>query len=346
MRLFAVALSALPLTGLAVACAPRPRTQVTVIVDAEASVAFDAVRLRTRIEGGTAELLERNIEVTGTADDPVRFPVRASLIPLGGDATRRFRFEATAYDAAEQELGTVRALSSFSRGRTGTIRLVLEDCCRSVRCAVDETCRSCACVPAMTMPISEDAGTPIDAAVTRVDASFAPIDAAMPRDAGNDVGVITPDAYSEHRTGCSFSVNCIEITPAAISRQADTMLGPIQCQRPIAGACPSSVAPGTYGCDIFRIYNPRSASVSVTLRTNATYDTFLAVYRDDAADVSVFPTPPTAPAACEFAVDNTPGVAPDASVTFTMPPGSVYKAVMTTTQNTDMGDATFTMNVL
>ena len=303
-------------------------------------MARDAIRLRTRIEGGTSELLERNIETLGTNDDPVRFPVEAILLPLGGDATRRFRFEATAVDAAGQELGTVRTLSSFSSGRTGTIRLTLEDCCRSVRCAAEETCRGCGCVPAIIEPISEDASVGSDAHVS-VDAHFTR-DAPMSLDAGTDT-------FSSTRPGCTLSSSCIELTPAAIRREVDTMLGPLQCQRPIAGSCPSPAASSTYGCDVFRIYNPRAEAVQVNVQTDAPLvDTFLSLYREDSANLAVFPGPSSnpSPSLCVYAIDNTPGFASHESVTFSMPPGSVYRVVISTAAATDSGDATLIVNVL
>lgn len=161
-------------------------------VEAEPGVAGAAVQVRVRVLGGQEDLVERVDQTLGTALEPVRFPVTVAVIPQDRDATRRFRVEATALDAAGDELGTVRALTGFVPHRTSLLRLLLEDCCRPVVCGAEQTCRGCECVTAQIDPTTlpplgdggaADAGAPRDAATSPVDAST-PRDAFIPRDAG------------------------------------------------------------------------------------------------------------------------------------------------------------------
>lgn len=315
------------------ACAPRPRTQVTIEIDAEGTVASDAIRLETRVEAGTTDWVERNVESLGTFASPVAFPVRAALIPQSGDATRRFRFEATAFDAAGQTLGTVRALSSFSRGQTRTIRLVLEECCRNARCGPDQTCRSCVCETSM-VPISlSDAG--IDAGASRVDAGVSRVDAArgdasVPTlqdaftPATPDAFTSLPDASSPDAFTRSFvlTLNIGEATSGGGTFGGSSLM----CRRPAEGACPSTVGPELFPCSVWRIRNARATTVTVAVSTGGTADSFLVLYRDDSADLYSLPTAPVDPGACTHAVDNTAGLEPHARVTIDIPPGGIYVA--------------------
>ena len=330
MRLFASLLvSVLPITGLGVACAPRSRTQVTIEVQADSDLGV--IQLVTTVQGGTTTLIDQHVETLGTLDAPVSFPLEAALVPAGGDTSRRFRFEAVALDARGDEVGTVRVLSRFVPGRTERIQLRLESCCRTARCASDETCRDCECTNAL-VEVADAGVSSVDAGR---DAGFTPRVDAFSRDAFSR-DATGPDAAP--LVGCTMESNCLALDrPFSMSLQR-TSFAATQCRRPVAGMCPSTVAPDTYGCEVIRLYNPRATRVNVTLQTSASFDSFLSVYDDRGADLAVFPEPPADPAACIVAIDDTPGLTPHASTTINMPPNGILRAMVSTALST--GDGT------
>jgi hypothetical protein len=305
-------------------CAPRPRTQVTVTVDAEPAVAAAAVRLAVRVEGGASDLALRAEQTLGTAGEPIRFPVDVALVPLAGDTSRRFRLQATALDASGGELGTVRVLSGFVAERTFSIRLVLEDCCRSVRCGAQETCRACACAPDAVPPPEADAGTAFPDDAFGPDA-FAPVDAAQP---GLDAG--TPPPCDFARDGC--------VSLAGPSLELGTDLGPRRWSRPVAGTCPASLAAGSYGYDVLRVHNPTAGNVALQLDTTASLvDSFLVVYEEPFPDFTRMPALPADPSACLVALDETAGAAPHVVQGFTFEPGDTALVVITTSAPDQVG---------
>ena len=335
MRLFAsLLLALLPITGLGVACAPRSRTQVTIEVQADSDLAV--VQLVTTVQGGTTTLIDQHVETLGTLAAPVSFPLEAALVPAGGDTSRRFRFEAVALDARGDEVGTVRVLSRFVPGRTERIQLRLESCCRTARCASDETCRDCECMNALVEAA--------DAGVSRIDAG---------RDAAAVADAFSRDVFSRDATGrdaaplvgCTMDSNCLLLDrPFSVSLER-TSFAATQCRRPVAGMCPSTVAPGTYGCEVIRLYNPRTTRVNVTLQTTANFDSFLSVYNDSGADLAAFPEPPADPAACVVAIDDTAGLTPHARTTINMPPNGILRAMVSTALSAGDGTGSLIVTV-
>jgi hypothetical protein len=303
----------------AIGCAPRPRTQVMVTIDAEPAVAAAAVRLAIRVEGGATDLSLRAEQTVGSIDAPVALPLDVALVPLAGDATRRFRLEATALDATGDELGTVRVFSGFVAERTFSIRLVLEDCCRTVRCSAQETCRACGCAPDALDPPGEDAAV-------RVDASSPP-DAG---EQGTDASV--PPA-------CDIASGCVSLAGPSVS--LDTVLGPRRWARPVAGTCPSSLAAGLYAYDVVRVHNPTAGRVAVQLDTSGSVvDSFLAVYEERAPDFAAQPALPADRGACLVALDESPGAAPHVVQGLTFDPGDTALVVISTSAPDQTGNGT------
>ncbi len=350
---------------LAASCSPRPRTQVTVVIQADRDVADDAVTLLVRGSGGRS--LEDPFDYPFTLDERMPFPVDIALVPAGGDVQRRFRVEATATDALGASLGTVRAISSFVPGRTLTLTLTLESCCRAIVCGVEETCSGCACVPA-TVEIER-----LDAHVVTPDAwTPAPVDAStsfgdVPRDDAfvpgldayaddvfepgtdayaDDAVVVSPDAFSPDAfspPSCSVPRGCdtVPITGIVVGM---SVYEPSRWSRPNAGSCPATLAAGTYGYSVRRLYNPTSTTVRQGLRTysGSGLDLFLAIYPEPAPDLTSFPTLPVDPRDCVLAVDDSPGEAPNVLTRVDIPPRQAVIVVMTTSVPETMGNAQLT----
>lgn len=217
-----------------VGCVTRvPRTEVVVEIDAESSVIADATSIHVAVLGGARDGVlspQAEQDLGGT----IPWPVTVALVPANADPDRVFMVEGTATDATGATLGIVRARSSYVAGRTLTLRLTLEDCCRTIAttCAEDQTCRSCACVSAEVPPSSlpdwsADAGS-IPADASRSDAPDAgasdtgELDAAP--DAGSDAGAApdAPDA-SDPDTLCVSGTHCYRLvrTPMAWSAAHD-----------------------------------------------------------------------------------------------------------------------------
>lgn len=167
--------SALTLLG---ACAPRPRTQVMIVVDAQDGVKRRTSRLEVKFRSGTAVLGEfQEWPVAVTYDS---WPRHLGVVPQRGVRGQRYEFVASAFDASNQRLGTVRAVSGFVEGRTGELVLLIEDCCEAVSptCTEEQTCRNCMCADPYIEPedipvLQPDGGMHDDAAISR-DAAISP----------------------------------------------------------------------------------------------------------------------------------------------------------------------------
>ncbi len=96
-----------------------------------------------------------------------RFPLRLALVPLGGDARRRYSVEAELEDASGARLARLVARSGYVDGDHRELRLVFTECCATQDCDDTLTCRDCACAdpeidPRDLLPES-DAGAGMDA---------------------------------------------------------------------------------------------------------------------------------------------------------------------------------------
>lgn len=176
------------------ACSARPRTEVMVIVDAEAGIRAAAPSVNVVVEGGdgragppTAQRLDVTVRPGRNPD--VGWPFTVAIAPLDHDASRVYRVTATATDELSgSQVASGRAVSGFVEGRTLALHLLLEDGCRGIMCSdPSTTCHLGACVSAAVDPTTlmsfdgadasvPDAGARADAGYgsTGADGAFAP----------------------------------------------------------------------------------------------------------------------------------------------------------------------------
>jgi len=133
-------------------CTESP-TQVIVYVDAEGGLRNEADHLRIRVQGRDGlDDAARIDKLDETLTGEIAWPVKLALAPAGGDAERVFWIEAEA-SSGQSVLATARLLSGYVDGETRYARLLIEEACRSVSCAVeDDTCHDGQCVPAYRNP--------------------------------------------------------------------------------------------------------------------------------------------------------------------------------------------------
>lgn len=145
------------------ACAPA--TSVRVTIEAEPGVRMAAERVSIVVRGSPTpgapfgtRVLDQQVR-PGVGDDP-DYPFAVVLAPLSNDATRIFEITAT----AERDDGTfvaqARIIGGYLSGRERSLRLVLEDSCRDVRCGEQETCTQGRCVDARDAFLAGDTGPP------------------------------------------------------------------------------------------------------------------------------------------------------------------------------------------
>ncbi|MEM9193116.1 MAG: hypothetical protein AAGF12_28340 [Myxococcota bacterium] len=144
MRGFAVLL-------LLVGCSDTTPTQVLVIVDAADSLRQVGDRVQITVTGPDGP--ESSDVSVALADPGARgWPLEISLLPLGGDATRRFQVEAILVDSANAILGTERAAGAFVADELREIQLFFDANCGGVVCGSQETCEAGSCVSACLEP--------------------------------------------------------------------------------------------------------------------------------------------------------------------------------------------------
>ena len=168
--------------------APADRTQVTVVVDAEDAIAEQTKRLEFRVWGGSGrDGAELSLRLTEELRPDSGFPVRLALVPLDQDATRVYRVEVNAYDAQEERVATIRALSGYRQGQSLRLDLLFEDRCARVQCDdLAQTCRAGECMDAQ-----RDVG------------DLMPLEPPAPIDAGADAPMNDEDAGS-----CTDDAEC------------------------------------------------------------------------------------------------------------------------------------------
>ncbi len=172
----------------------RPRTEAIVDIVAEPAIlAIDPI-LTLSVSGGPSleELAVVHSEDAVRLGDDER--VRLTILPANDDASRVFAVEVFAIEPGGRVIGRQVARGRFLQGRTTYVTLTLEDCCRTIAasCGRDETCDSCACVPAVIVDPTDDAGPPpgeLDAFVPD-DAGPVPDTGVPPEDANGDAGRI------------------------------------------------------------------------------------------------------------------------------------------------------------
>jgi hypothetical protein len=113
---------------LAAGCASEP-AQVRVIVDADDAVRAMVTELRVQVRGSDDNVTDR----TTMVGDDNGFPFEVPVVPLEGDASRRFSIEVTAVGAAGV-LATLRAATGFDGG-TRYVHLRFTEACVGVTSA-------------------------------------------------------------------------------------------------------------------------------------------------------------------------------------------------------------------
>lgn len=191
-------LSLLVVCSVALAACARP-TQVVIVVTADSYVTTMGVRrLLFDVEGsdgrGGPRMLTDSTTVTAESlGEPIRFPFRFVVEPLGGDALRTY---AVTLRATLQNNRIVRAqrVSSYVSGEVRQIYIHLEEICADVTSCetFGFTCSGGECVSAMVNPMV----IPPEGTDANVDAALDRLDGAVMTDAAMDAGVIA-DARSD-----------------------------------------------------------------------------------------------------------------------------------------------------
>ena len=176
-------------------------TQLVVRVHADPMILRAAQCVRFSVLG-EPDGMPRNEDVM-----PQRWPLQLVVTPRGGDADRRVRVTAEAFEQLDSgectgnALATVQARTGFIANRAILLELRLDDACRNAMCASDETCRNGACEDVVfidpvdlpgfaplsdsAVPDDRDGGEVIDGAVED-SSEDAPADAASDvTDTGN-----------------------------------------------------------------------------------------------------------------------------------------------------------------
>lgn len=300
------------------ACAPRPRTQVMVIVQADDVIGPQIDHVLLRVRGGRTPQDLILVSEETPAFDVVR-PLRVAVIPSGGDTSRYLEVEATALRGTE-ELAVLRTVSQFQARELVTIELRFEACCAGVMCAATETCRSCRCQPAT--------GVPLDAAVSP-DAAVLPGEDAFSFDAGVDVWTPSVDAFAQPD---AFVDPCPPLSCLRIPLLSDIGFSPARgpvFARPIGTTCPAAtLSTPDFGLGAIHLYNESTRARTMRLTTQRfgtglSYDPTLIVYDTD----GVGPLSPPSPLACSKVSDDAVGM--DAQVTFTLAPMQAKLVVLT-----------------
>ncbi len=304
---------------LGVACAPRPATQVTVVVSADSTVAPRTRSLRVRVLGGPDLTEERAVETLGRALSPVSFPVEIAIVPLGQDASRTYRVEVAAIDDGEREFLAASVRSGFIERRTLRLPLPLRACCVGMTCGEGQSCGArCACEPESIAPetlsdYGSDAGAP-DAFDPAADAHVDDAPPTLPRDAPACADDCL-DLRNVFTGGVNFAPPNVDMRWA-----------------PPRDRCPaSSVAPeADRAYRAMYLYNGTAGPRTVELTTMndplapAPIDMSLVVYDVARAGAGL----PSDVRACRAFVDDTAGIAPEARVELTMAPGESVLAVL------------------
>ena len=138
---------ALAVTGCALALllgCTRPRTQVMVVVTADATLRARIDELQIIVEGGAS------FDTLARASDeilPARFPATHGLVPANGDATRVYRVTVIGLEARSQ-IVTARAESGYVPGATKRLEIHLTASCESISCSESQTCEDGTCTTA------------------------------------------------------------------------------------------------------------------------------------------------------------------------------------------------------
>ncbi len=177
----------LVLLFLVTSCNPAPRTQVMLIVDADATVRAMSPNVSVRIRGG--ESLDMISAGETREFFGPQFPMEVPIIPRDNEANRVFRVEVRAIPPSGGPSIVVRAASGFVRGQTRSLFVFLSGSCAGDECAgqPEQTCAEGRCQTVTftrpdTLPIY---GTRFDAGVVG-DGGCAPFCVEICNNGGDD----------------------------------------------------------------------------------------------------------------------------------------------------------------
>ena len=151
------------LSLLLLSCSAGSRSQVMVVVDGEDRVRAMSERLEVVVRAGE-QLEDVVFSLTSSRSEGIAWGTTVAVAPRARDASRRFRVDATAYDASGV-VATTYAISGFVEGEVRELRLLLRNACIGARCDEDRACREGGeCVEPFIPPdllppfVREDAG--------------------------------------------------------------------------------------------------------------------------------------------------------------------------------------------
>ena len=163
-----------------VACGETPSTAVSVLFGAQSTVRARAANLRVRVWADDGEFARDEVYPVITERN-----VRIDLRPRGGDATRRWRFEAELLDAEGAAIAVARRSGAYVEG----VRRELPVC--FTRPCLDATCDPSGCLtggPCTTCDPASELGQCVSAAVP-------PVNLRLP-------GEVTPDNLCPTEPDC------------------------------------------------------------------------------------------------------------------------------------------------
>lgn len=240
----------LVLAPMVVSCAPAPRTQIMVVLDADDALRAEIGVVRIEVLGGArGEQVASRYDGLETIE---RWPLDVAIVPFDRDATREVRLLATGLASAEgATLATVRIDTAFVRGRTLRLDARFESACRGVVCEGATTCRGGVCErseidPGLLPDLVVDAG-PGDVGPVPHDGgpdAYAPPDAWTQPVRGEgepcDPAAITSRCAPNLACTCTGAMGCAGAEPPRCWAMSD-----ISCARPIdLTALAPSLAPG------------------------------------------------------------------------------------------------------
>ncbi len=142
---------------LQLSCDAATPTQIFLHANADALTRQRSAFLRAIIVSQEGEdRLRHEFPVRGEAAH--EWPIDLSILPLGGDASRRVTVTVGALDATQTVSNARTGRHSFLVGQLFEASIVLQDACIGVDCMEGSTCDGGACVPIDSIPIqlSED----------------------------------------------------------------------------------------------------------------------------------------------------------------------------------------------
>jgi len=243
----------------------KDATQVIVTIDAERGVRLDAAQLHLVVLGGvgrtTAPTASRFDRVLAPGVGDHAYPFELALAPLDGDVGRSYSVTATAETDTGTFVGQVRIIGGYVEGETTTVRLLLEDACRTVVCGDEQTCKTGACVDAHTRgevdagmadagerdARTEDAGQEDGGGVDAGMPDAGPDDAGMPDAGALDAAVDAGDVVE-----CILGIDDCDRDPAAVCTDTPASF---TC------ACPASFTGSGHGASGCLLTDPSLVSL-------------------------------------------------------------------------------------